>query len=1371
MSKTITRILACLGAFTFAAIQSQAQITMAQDYKNYNSAAIGNFQGINFREAGFSGMFAVPGTNGREFWICSDRGVNVDAANANPTACRPTYDKIYGFPNYAPKIHRVRVNGDSVQILQSITMKRPDGSGATGLLNPTGFGSTATEQPSTDTVLDCANFSSKIAAKDVWGIDAEGLAVDRDGNYWVCEEGGPTIWKIGQNGVVQKRYTPFPSESIDVAIDTVFRYRKNNRGFEGITIAPNGKIYAIIQSPILFPTTSVGEASRVHRILEINPATGATRMFAYLNDGVIGASGANQIRLKDWKIGDIAAINDTTFLVLEAALRGTTDIKRVYKINITTATPVTSGLYGGATLEGLVDSTGLATNGIIPVRKTLFMDLLALGWSAALEKAEGISIVNDSTIAICNDNDYGQYSPGETGVATATTNLSHVIFFNLRGASKLVNFQAPMTTLSQGVAGLSSSQTPYLVPTVPGVTFTSIISAGDAVGGYKMAGTPDGAGLFDNNDGTFTLLVNHEFGNSVGVTRAHGSVGSFVSKWVINKSNLSVVSGSDLIRTVNIWNPSTSSYVAYNASYPSTTAAINRLCSADLPAVTAFYNAATGKGTTNRIFMNGEEAGSEGRAFAHIATGSDAGKSYELPYLGKFSWENALASPIASDSTVVIGTDDATPGQIYVYVGAKTNTGTDIEKAGLTNGTVYGIAVTGMVADSSSRIPSPGTPFTMANLGDVHNMTGAALNNASNTLNVTNFLRPEDGAWDPSSPNDFYFATTNAFTAPSRLWRLRFTNATNPSLGGTITAVLDGSEGPKMMDNLTIDNYGHIIIGEDVGNNAHVGKVWQYTIANDSLVLIGGHDTTRFITGAPNFLTIDEESSGMIDAERILGPGMGLIVDQAHYGITGEVVEGGQILAYFNPTTYNSAPEIMVKGNGVAIADGDNTPSATDNTHFGNVYTGATQAKTYVIKNTGAGNLVLNGISFSGTHASEFTLGTSVTFPRNIASNDSLTITVNFMPLAGGSRTATIRLANTDIDESVYDFALLGNAVDSPEISVAGNGVNITDGDMTPGTVNNTDFGNVNLGASAARTYMIKNTGMGNMVISAVNISGTSAADFAVTGGTFPDTLHSADSMLITVTFSPSATGVRDAMISILNNDADEATFNYAIQGNGVGAAEINVQGNSANIMDGDVTAGAANNTDFGDVTLGTNNTRNFVIQNTGAGTLSVSAINFTGPNATEFVLYGAPSFPVVLATGGSQSITVQFTPTAIGTRTATINIVNTDADESTYDFQLEGNGVSYVGIDKLSAVTSLNVYPNPVTDVANVVLELSQNQHIAVTVQDIQGKQVMPVIEKDMTTGRQTLQINTSTLTSGVYFLTISDGVATTHSKLVVMH
>ena len=85
--------------------------------------------------------------------------------------------------------------------------------------------------------------------------------------------------------------------------------------------------------------------------------------------------------------------------------------------------------------------------------------------------------------------------------------------------------------------GPSSSQSPYVIPTAPGIGVTSILTVGDSVGGYAMVGIPDGLGAYDNNDGTFTVLMNHELGPAVGAVRAHGATGAFVSEWVVRKSD------------------------------------------------------------------------------------------------------------------------------------------------------------------------------------------------------------------------------------------------------------------------------------------------------------------------------------------------------------------------------------------------------------------------------------------------------------------------------------------------------------------------------------------------------------------------------------------------------------------------------------------------------------------------------------------------------------------------------------------------------------------------------------------------------------------------------------------------------------------
>ncbi len=489
-----------------------------------------------------------------------------------------------------------------------------------------------------------------------------------------------------------------------------------------------------------------------------------------------------------------------------------------------------------------------------------------------------------------------------------------------------------------GLTGPSTTQSPYLTSLKPGVQFKSFLSVNDAVGGYKMAGIPDGMGAFDNGNGTFTLLVNHEIGNTLGIARAHGSKGSFVSKWIINKADLSVVSGADLMQNVNLYDTTSKTYTSYNAGNPSTKAVFGRFCSADLPALSAFYNTASGLGTTERIFMNGEETNDESRQLAHIITGANAGTSWELPALGKGAWENSVANPATGNKTVVAEFNDGTDGQVYVYVGTKTNTGTEIEKAGLTNGKPYGVKVTGFPAERTSSTvintpPAPGTHFDLVDLGDVKNITGVSFNTTSNAAAVTKFSRPEDGAWDPSNPADLYFNTTDQLdqvadgigtqVGRSRIWRLRFTDISQPELGGTIEAVIDGTEGALMLDNMTIDNRGHILAQEDVGNADHNGKIWQYDIATDSFFRIASHDTARFgnvIAGVIKPATApfnkDEESSGILDVSDILGQGMFLTTVQAHYAPalnTAEVVEGGQLLALYNPYSLgnSTAPDTV----------------------------------------------------------------------------------------------------------------------------------------------------------------------------------------------------------------------------------------------------------------------------------------------------------------------------------------------------------------------------------------------------------------------------------------------------------------------------
>ncbi len=393
-------------AFSFLlslAVCARAQEIKLVKYELKTPPVIGMYNGVTIHEGGISGLHFIRGSE-NEFYLITDRGPNADASAAN--AGQETI--LFPFPDYAPKIFKVRTEGDSLRVVETVTLKKPDGANASGIPHPVGLGNTG-EVAWVDTNKTLANL-------DAWGIDSECIAIDPNGNFWIGEEYGPTIWQVnGKTGEVIKRYTPFVASAHEVAIDSMIAKRRPNRGFEGIACTPNGKVYVMLQAPIYNPDKAAGESSRLHRILEIDPKTDATRMFVYAHEAPTAS-----LKNKEWSIGDMAAINDHEFLVIEHAAKKGEHVKKIFKIDISRATPITREDFNGKTLEQLENAENCAANGIVPVQKTLFMDLLANGWDPSHKKPEGLAVLNDTTIAVINDNDFGVDSPDADGVLVST---------------------------------------------------------------------------------------------------------------------------------------------------------------------------------------------------------------------------------------------------------------------------------------------------------------------------------------------------------------------------------------------------------------------------------------------------------------------------------------------------------------------------------------------------------------------------------------------------------------------------------------------------------------------------------------------------------------------------------------------------------------------------------------------------------------------------------------------------------------------------------------------------------------------------------------------------------------------------------------
>lgn len=510
-----------------------------------------------------------------------------------------------------------------------------------------------------------------------------------------------------------------------------------------------------------------------------------------------------------------------------------------------------------------------------------------------------------------------------------------------------------------------------------------------------------------------------------------------------------------------------------------------------------------------------------------------------------------------------------------------------------------------------------------------------------------------------------------------------------------------------------------------------------------------------------------------------------------------------------------SGPDIQVSGNGVPIAKGDGSPSASDDTDFGEVgVTSATGERTFTISNHGNLDLTVSSI----TASNDFSItATSTPLPATVATGASMTFTVAFDPSALGARKETVTIYSNDSKKIFYTFSVGGTGVAIPEIALSGKGVAIAQGDTSPAAEDDTAFGMVPLGTSATRTFTLTNSGIDTLELTGTptvlatgevdgfetgdlsfwwwargghagtgawavqsntvkqgtmaakagavgqnqstvlavsarceagnvgfwykvssmdgwhylrfKIDGVKVAEWSgnrdwayfsqpVTAGyhrfqweyakgdhdmwAYQDTAW-LDSVMLPVAskdftietppaasvpaggstsfevkFRPTsdAIGERSAMVVIPNNDADKTPYHFMISATGT-PPELEVTGKGTAIADGDSTPDAADDTDFGfaQVTGGTV-ARTFTINNTGAADLELANITASGDFA---VTATSPTLPASVAPGASMTFTVTFDPSASALRTGTVTIAGEKA--TLHSFSIAGSGTREIEV------------------------------------------------------------------------------------------
>ena len=389
---------------------------------------------------GFSGMYYDPTestVNKYVFYVVPDRGPNDDTFGRNDVSpAAPQNLRPFKLPDYQGRIVKLTLNRQTgaVSLDEQILLYRQDGvTPISGKGNIPGFDEVPVTYTDPATPYNNVDFTDSNSGEelhqlpyDELGGDFEGILRDNDGNFWMCDEYRPALYKFQPDGVLIERYvpegtsllgtTPQPAGTYGAeTLPAVYSKRRANRGFEAIAYNPEiNVIYAFMQSPIETPDNSVRNNTDVIRILGVDAASGTpVEEYVYLLEQN-QYSGLSTSRVD--KIGDAVYMGDNKFLVLErdSEAPGVTEGKKyIFEINLVGATNTLEAMNGGLLSLEAYSADELAAAGVQAVHKTKVANLPTLNYVSS-DKPEGLALLPGGEIAVMNDNDFGLAGAGVT---------------------------------------------------------------------------------------------------------------------------------------------------------------------------------------------------------------------------------------------------------------------------------------------------------------------------------------------------------------------------------------------------------------------------------------------------------------------------------------------------------------------------------------------------------------------------------------------------------------------------------------------------------------------------------------------------------------------------------------------------------------------------------------------------------------------------------------------------------------------------------------------------------------------------------------------------------------------------------------------
>ncbi len=364
---------------------------------------------------------------------------------------------------------------------------------------------------------------------------------------------------------------------------------------------------------------------------------------------------------------------------------------------------------------------------------------------------------------------------------------------------------------------------------------------------------------------------------------------------------------------------------------------------------------------------------------------------------------------------------------------------------------------------------------------------------------------------------------------------------------------------------------------------------------------------------------------------------------------------------------------------------------------FGTVVLYETANDIVSITNTGAGTLNITDITITGTNSEDFDFDTDTEGPWALTTGQELVIQVDFTPQADGPRSASLEITD-DLARQVHEIALSGTGNDTniyeitipysqtfeneEEIMGWTSVLNSTSSSATAGRYN----GSANNGSYSYRVYNSNDTNTTAELISPLVIPDINAyrirfwAKKSSTNNTQPLVVGKYNQDMNSFTAISSVeltTTYQEFTINMVNSAKANERFAFQFSFTGTYQSIYIDDIILEEIPQNPIATLSDTELDFGTVDVGETGSDLVSISNSGAGTLNITSIDFSGSEAGDFAYQTDTEGPWALTTGQELVIQVDFTPSADGPRSGSLDITDDLGSKSRQvsSVTLTGNG------------------------------------------------------------------------------------------------